>query len=370
MKTTANLFEWNHVLGRAIRSGGWAEQGVATYHLLQSAVTDGDAKRVAELTDYFLVEADVCYRLYRQWSNDLRALLVDWGMSPEALAAREAEIFALLQHPDGRPWDHEQQWQRVHAVAADVVRAARTGGPAAGLVDELVEEWRQCHDRDVDHISGLMNEVVVRHGEAAIGAMYDTILRPWFDARYSEFDVDKHDWKEAMRLNLLVAFEAMRGHLCGPGRRGDVECVETDDRVVLSFDPCGSGGRQVRGDAVEGTPPRDAAPYEWPQTQEPAAWNHFEPGVCNYCAHCVVLTEIMPMRAFGYPVRAVDPPRPVPAGQAPQRCSWTVFKDPAAVPQEYYDRVGLSRPAGIGSAACGGDPGAAVPDSGAAAPPR
>lgn len=356
--TDSTLFEWNPTIGRTIRSGGWAEQSVATYHLLQQAVSEGAADRVADLCDYFLVEADVCYRLYRQWSQDLRQLLLDWGMTADALDTRENEIAEVLRHPDGRPWDVEQQWQRVQAMAAEVRQAAGTSGPAAALVDDLVEQWRQCHDRDVDRIGGLMNEVVARHGESAIGAMYDSILRPWFDARYSEFDVDKHDWAEGMRLNLLVAFEAMRGHLCGPGRRGDVEYVETDDRVVLSFDPCGSGGRQVRGDAIEGTPPRDEPPYNWPLTQEPAAWNHFEPGVCTYCAHCIVLTEIMPMKAFGYPVRAVDPPRPVPVGTPPQKCSWTVFKDPASVPQEYYDRVGLSRPSAIGSTACGGDPSA------------
>lgn len=351
-------FVWQDVLGRAVREGGWQEQSEATYHLMRRAVDAEDRPGLAALTEHFLVEAKVCYGLYRQWSSDLRTLLLDWGMPTEALAHLDRGLIDLLVHPDGRPWDHARQWARIRALADGVIE-----DPSTGKLEELVEQWRQCHDRDVDHIGGLMNEVVVRHGESAIGDMYDVILRPWFDARYSVFDVDKHDWADAMKLNLTVAFEAMRGHLCGPGRRGDIGWTETDDRVVLSFDPCGSGGRQVRGDDIEGTPPRDQAPYDWPLTQEPAPWNHFEPGVCHYCAHCVMLTEIMPMRAFGYPVRAVDPPRPVPDGEAPQKCSWTVFKDPAAVPDSYYERVGLQRPSVIGSRACGGNPSPPAPPS-------
>ncbi len=76
--------------------------------------------------------------------------------------------------------------------------------------------------------------------------------------------------------------------------------------------------------------------------------------MCVYCAHCIVLKEIMPIDAFGYPVRAIDPPR-YPAN-ADAKCSWTMFKDPAQVPEEYYTRVGRTRPSAIGSKACGGVP--------------
>ena len=50
-------------------------------------------------------------------------------------------------------------------------------------------------------------------------------------------------------------------------------------------------------------------PYNWKVSEEKHDWNHFEPGVCFYCAHCIILMEHMPMDRFGYPVRVVDPPR-------------------------------------------------------------
>lgn len=355
---TPTPLEWSGPLGRQVRGGSWSEQGVATYRLIRAALESEDWASAEELTDYFMVEAGVCFKIYRQWSRDIADLLIDWGVSREEVENCFQDLARLLTHPDGREFDPQEQWDRTEAArftTQSALRAHQIDGSLAEL-ENLVEQWRQCHDRDVDRIAGLMNEIVTRFGEPALGRMYDAILVPWFNERYVLFDVDKHDWADAVHLNLQVAFEAMRGHLCGPGRRGDVEIEEREDRYVMSFDPCGSGGRQVRGDEIEDTSPRHKSPYDWPLTQEPAVLNHFEPGVCHYCAHCILLTEVMPMRAFGYPVRAVDPPRPVTEGQPPQKCSWTVFKDPEGVPDDYYTRVGMVRPEQIGSRACGGDP--------------
>lgn len=358
MTSAGKQLEWSEPLARKIRGGSWAEQGVATYRLIVESINSEDWDTAGELTTYFLVEAGVCFKIYRQWSADIAELLAEWGVDRGEVERLLVDLAQMLAHPDGRPFDAVSQWDRVKkAQQAALGTMQEEDGPSSlRHLDELVEQWRQCHDRDVDLISGLMNEIVVRFGEPALGRMYDRILVPWFNERYALFDVDKNDWASAVYLNLQVAFEAMRGHLCGPGRRGDVEFEERSDRYVLSFDPCGSGGRQVRGDEIEHTPPRREAPYNWPLTQQPAVWNHFEPGVCHYCAHCVLLTEVMPMRAFGYPVRAVDPPRPVPEGQPPAKCSWTVFKDPSSIPDQYYSRVGMARPNDIGSGLCGGNP--------------
>ena len=87
---------------------------------------------------------------------------------------------------------------------------------------------------------------------------------------------------------------------------------------MLRFDPCGSGGRTVRGDEIEGTPPRMEAPYNWSVSQEEHSWNHDQKGVCHYCAHCIVLMEEMPIDRFGYPVRVIDPPIYRPERRAPR----------------------------------------------------
>ena len=198
-------------------------------------------------------------------------------------------------------------------------------------LDIAKETWRQCHDRDVDHTYALMSLVKEQLGEPAIRRMYDRVLLPLFVWRYEKFDIDKHPWDDALETLMLVACEAMRGHLVGPERTGDFELIETEDRFILRFDPCGSGQRTIRGDWVENTPARMEPPYNWTVTTEPASWNHYEPGVCLYCVHCIVLMEEMPIDRFGYPVRVVDPPalpghepRPVRcARSASGRCSRT-----------------------------------------------
>ena len=74
--------------------------------------------------------------------------------------------------------------------------------------------------------------------------MYDRVLLPLFVWRYEKFDVDKYPWDEALEILMLVACEAMRGHLVGPERTGDLELIETEDRFILRFDPCGPAGRR------------------------------------------------------------------------------------------------------------------------------
>ena len=157
---------------------------------------------------------------------------------------------------------------------------------------------------------------------------------------------------EALETLMLVACESMRGHLVGPERTGDFDLIETDDRFILRFDPCGSGQRTVQGDWVEGTPPRMEPPYNWAVTTEEASWNHYTKGICLYCVHCIILMEEMPMDRFGYPVRTVDPPVFPDTDRDPdvrQQCQWEMFKDPTQVPEEYYTRVGRKKPKAFGS---------------------
>lgn len=272
------LLEEHPLLGRRIRGGKWEEQGFATTRLIAAALKDRRWEEAAELARYFVTEAEVCSQLYRQWTDDLRVLLRKQGLTDGDLADAEQEMDALLALPDGSAWEPTRIWDNFDTQVDSFVDAtARQDGSATLLLEELVETWRCCHDRDVDHISDLMNQVVLRSGEAAIGPMYNHIMLPWFNVRHSQFDIDQHPWVEALTVNMMVAFDAMRGHLCGPGHRGHVELEELSDRYVIRLHPCGSGGRTTRGDEIKGTPPRMEAPYDWLETKEPAPWRHYKP---------------------------------------------------------------------------------------------
>jgi hypothetical protein len=350
--------EFSPIVGRRIRLGNWEDQKISTYRKIREALEGERWDEAAELGNYFVDEARVCFSIYRTWIPDLSAFLLENGVSREDVDAANAEIKSKLTLPDGTAWDPYRQWHEfvldVEEFVALVHREQRD--EALAKLDELKETWRRCHDRDVDHTYGLMSEIVKRLGESAIGPMWDKVLLPLFTWRYEKFDIDKHAWEDGLETLMLVACEAMRGHLVGPERTGDFELIETEDRYILRFDPCGSGGRTIRGDWIEGTPARMEPPYNWTVSEEPHTWNHNTKGVCHYCTHCIRLMEEWPMDRFGYPVRVVDPPTYPDTNLDPnvrQKCQWQMFKDPTNVPEEYYERVGRKRPSAFGSKAMG-----------------
>ncbi|MER3388671.1 MAG: hypothetical protein RJQ01_01435 [Microcella sp.] len=344
---------FSEVLGRRIRSGDWVDQKVSTFREVGRAIDEGRWTDASELANYFVDEARVCWDLYRQWTRELEDFMLSRGVSDEDVRTIRTEIAEVTRMPDGQLFEPEKEWSTLHTLIADVTEAAdrQDAGRAHELMGEAKETWRRTHDRDVDTIYGYSSEISTRLGEDAILEMWQVILQPWFDARYKRFDIDTFEWGESLDVLMYVTFEAMRGHLVGPERTGDIGLEEFDDRYVVSFDPCGSGGRTVQGDEIEHTGPRMEAPYNWKVSEEPHDWNHYTPGVCLYCAHCIVLTEQMPMDNFGYPVRVVDPPVYTPGQTERQQCRWTMYKDPTAVPEEMYTRAGRTKPTEFGSRA-------------------
>ena len=349
---------FTELLGRRVRMGPWEDQKISTYRKIREALDEGRWDNAAELQAYFIDEANVCFTLYRQWIGDLNGYLKDKSVDAATIADRNNQAVRVAKLPNGSPWQPRRHWDRflteMQRTTAATYREDAAGGKR--LLDIAKETWRQCHDRDVDHTYALMSLIKEQLGEPAIRDMYDRVLLPLFVWRYEKFDIDKHPWDQALETLMLVACEAMRGHLVGPERTGDMELIELEDRFVLRFDPCGSGGRTLRGDDIEGTPPRMQPPYNWTVSEEPHTWNHNTPGVCLYCAHCIILMEEMPIDRFGYPVRVIDPPiynAERTANGVAQKCQWQMFKDPTQVPEEYYARVGRTKPTAFGSQARG-----------------
>lgn len=347
---------FTELLGRRVRMGSWDDQKISTYRKIHDALDGRRWDEAAVLASYFIDEANVCFTLYRQWIGDLSGFARDKGVDPAIIQGRTDQVTELNRLPDGSPWHPRRHWDRFLSQMQTVTAATYREQPeeARAALEVAKETWRQCHDRDVDHTYALMSLIKEQLGEPAIREMYDRVLLPLFVWRYEKFDIDKHPWDEALETLMLVACEAMRGHLVGPERTGDFELIETEDRFILRFDPCGSGQRTVRGDWIEGTPARMEPPYNWTVTEEKHSWNHYTPGVCLYCTHCIILMEEMPIDRFGYPVRVIDPPTYPDTNRDPdvrQKCQWQMFKDPTQVPEEYYTRVGRTKPSAFGSRA-------------------
>lgn len=350
---------WSEEIGKRVRTGDWADQAVSTVTKAREALEDagdtfglkaGRRETAAQLVDYFMEEAKVVYLIYQVWTKGFIGWLREQGVPDAELDEELARLARLMAWPDGTPLDPVARWMALGQ------RAGRLGNGIRGYdlsvresiaeLEGLLEDWRRLHDRYADLMAGVLAFVARRFGERALEPCYRAVLEPYIEERYMVFDVRLRPYADTLVRNLYISLEAMRAHLVGPGRRGDVELLEFDNRWELRFDPCGSGGRQLRGDDLEGTGSRVLAPYEFGVTTEPHPWAWNEVGVCYYCAHCNFALSTLPAERWGHPVRTVDPPlwRGPDDPRTRKACTWTVWKSLDAIPEREYERIGRTKP--------------------------
>lgn len=341
---------WSDSIGKRIRSGNWTDQSVSTSAHIERAISTNQWELAAELLDYWMEEAKVVYVVYGSWMKGWRDFLASRGLTDGDIDAEVNRLEVLLSFPDGTRYDARAHWESMARHAGELGHLMRalelTEESALARFDHLRESWRQHHDRGADFQSGLLTFVARTFGESAIGDAYETVLAPYLEQRYAPFDIREHPYEETLERNIYLAFESMRGHLVGPDRTGDIGIAEDDEKIVLSFDPCGSGNRGQRGDPIEGTGSRSEPPYNFGVTAQEHDWAWNETGICYYCAHCCYALEYWPTRRWGHPLRVVDAPRhpEETLGDNPKKCTWTIYKSLEAIPDEAYRRVGLTKP--------------------------
>lgn len=341
----------HEAIGYEIRSGGYLEHAASTYALAATAISEGRFQDAVQLGRYTVREAVEAHELYRDWIVEIRAFLKSRGAAEDVIDRDEGRIRDLIKLDNGAAFDPEAGWASYNA-AIDAFAAACDAGRAKDALAFLESArgiWRDTHDRKCDWVYGLVDLAARELGEGCIGELWDALMAPMY-AYYVRYDVDNNPWPRSFDLLMHYALEGLRGHLSGPGRFGTIEVFEEEDRWGMRFDPCGSGGRTYRDDPDTGLPPRMEAPYGFGVTTEEHDWAWNKKGVCLYCVHCCALNERMPMRRFGYPTRVVDPPT-WPEARSGGKCTWYVYKDPRRVPEEIYRRVGMTKPAAIGSSA-------------------
>ncbi len=333
---------WSERLGKRVREGTPEELAISTAERIEEAVASGQWEVAAQLVDYFMEEAKVCHLVYTTWSEGFESWILGQGVDEEELAAERARLDRVLAFDDGTPFKPHAAWSDLGALAGRLGNDLRgmeiDAAAASARLVVLVDAWRALHDRWADLQAGLLTFVAGRFGEAALGDCYRAVLAPFLAERYAPFDLRERPYGETIERNLYLAFESMRAHLSGPDRLGNLQVDEHEDRWVISFDPCGSGGRQTRGGGGE----------EFGFTTEEHDWAWNEKGVCYYCAHCCLTNELWAVEQWGAPVRMTQPPRRPDAADTP--CTWTIFKSVEAIPDEAYTRLGLSRPAAADTA--------------------
>jgi hypothetical protein len=319
-------------------------QTESTYALARRAIDAGDAaggvRRIRQLLD----EAAEGRELFPLFIDRARRFLRDRGVPADAVSAEERRILSLLGATAAGALDMARQWAGVQELASRAEQACLGGDSeaAAGLVEQLRSSWLTVHDRFCDITCGLFSLAARRLGESVIGAMWDDAIGDMYPSR-DAYDTARRPWPESVPLLLADAAASLRGHLSGPRRTGEVSLREEEDRWVVRFDPCGSGGRTLRADANPDGAARTGPPFGFGVTTERHDWAWNTEGVCLYCVHCCQLQERAPIARLGYPVRVVQPPV---WGTAEPRgyCTWSIYKDPRLVPAQAYRRVGATKP--------------------------
>jgi hypothetical protein len=307
------LVDWAPA-GHAVRPGSWRAQAQPTPDQIEAALREGREADAAALGRHLVVEAQEIHDLYTDWTAALPRILTREGVTAELVESEGERLVAMTGAADPAG-----DWQRF----VDVVERFAQRPDALGL-ETALQTWRAAHDRHRDLVAGWIDVAVRRLGEERLGDVWRELMADGIEA-YRRYDPDVTPWAESFPFVVQTAIEGMHGHLGGPRGRGEVDVAEHDDRVELRFAPCGSGGRVRAAERFGVTTGR----HDW-------AWN--EPGVCHYCVHCCVLMQLEPIDRLGFPVRVVDPPlRPG------DPCTWTVYRDPAAVPEAAYRRVGRER---------------------------
>jgi hypothetical protein len=349
-KPLPTTLTWSDDLRKRVRTGDWQDQKISTTRKIQESIDANEWELAAQLIDYWMEEAKVVYVIYQVWDGGFVDYLRGKGLADAEIHAEIDRLRTLLAFPDGRPFETTPRWEELASAAGRLGHRLRayemSAQDAHAALLEIQEGWRQLHDRGADFQSGMLTFIGKRFGEATIGEAYATVLEPYLQERYKPFDVRERPYEDTLFRNLYLSVEAMRAHLVGPERNGDMDVDEYDDRVVISFDPCGSGGRGARGDLVEGTGPRSEPPYNFGVTTEKHDWAWNETGVCYYCAHCCFALEYWPAKTWGHPLRVVDSPLypEETKGENPKKCTWTIYKSLEAIPPEAYERLGMEKP--------------------------
>ncbi|MET0450377.1 MAG: hypothetical protein ABW137_00945 [Mycobacterium sp.] len=325
----STVLAYNSLLDHLVRTDSWLAQGQSSYALARRAVDSADFASAEDYAAMTVQEASEAYELYATWLRQIPNVLVDNGISADVLEQSLAETTARIgDHDLDTGWATYQHLIKTFTQACQ----DNDADAARNLLAEARRTWQHHHDRACDSIVALLGLAATQLGEGFVGELWDILLARLYDRAATVYDPATRTWAQSLERLFLDIAEATRGHLTGPRRDGSFSVTEDADRWVMTFAPCGSGGRTYEVEPTDVSPRVTTERHDW-------AWN--TPGVCLYCAHCCQLQQRAPIARLGFPLRVVKPPT---QGQSPAVCTWSIYKDPSRVPDEAYTSVGFDPP--------------------------
>lgn len=314
--------EHNALLGRSLRVDDIETIGKSTYSFIEEAILDERVDEVMALTPYYLKELQIMHEILMIWAQDIMRYLIREDTGAEnAIADNLSAVIC-------KTW---RDFALGIAPKACLEEAVQAGDKemATTWLERMWLDFKVPHDVLVAWINEMFAYLAKDKEQHILDSILETHQSIWGN-RYEKWD-QMTPWEK-----VALTVEGMRGHLSGQSRKGDVMVREEEDRFVIAFDPCGTGGVLRRGDPETGRSPYptdgvNKESHEW-------IWEN-KTGVHWYCSHCAIAMEWLPGNERGYVFRPLDHNLD---HQAP--CVWYVYKDEKRSRAYHYPRTGLEIP--------------------------
>jgi hypothetical protein len=216
----------------------------------------------------------------------------------------------------------DQELKEMGTRTLDAALAAIDAGEkdkAKELVKRMYGEFNHLHDGYMFWVTGLQTYIYEHYGIEAVEAAER------FAHAIEAQVVFKPPEKTDVRSRVEHMASGLRGHL------QPVVIEEDDEKVSLTMKPCGSGERLIRygGYDVGLAKVKEAHPITWGREDFPI-----------YCVHCPVM-EMLEVESTGKISMVHFESDALGDGN----CHFVFYKDPDAIPDQFYDRIGKKKPA-------------------------
>ncbi len=206
-----------------------------------------------------------------------------------------------------------------------VLDAIDAGDPveAKRLAQRMYNEFVSMHDLYRDWLTGTLSEVGRRYGDEALENVMTDGIRAWWTPMSRKLPKGPEHLEQ--RVKMFIA--GLRGHL------QPMDIVEDDEKIEIRMKPCGSGGRQIMHGRYEG-------PDAFLKVARAQRMTYGRENVPVYCTHEIAM-ERVDVENDGHPFVITEPADELGKGY----CTLCIYKDPKDIPEKYYTRLGLTKPA-------------------------
>ena len=190
---------------------------------------------------------------------------------------------------------------------------------AKELAQRMYKEFNYLHDGYGFWVTGLQTFIYKNYG-------IDALEKAEREAHTIEAKVVfKPLEKTDIRSRVEHLASGLRGHL------QPITIKEDDEKISLTMQPCGSGERIIQKDGYKVGLSRVKNPH-------PITWGMKDFPI--YCVHCPVM-EMLDIENIGDFAMVHIVSEPIYHGS----CQFVFYKDPANIPEEFYNRIGKKKPA-------------------------